>query len=140
GTGAEDPQYVPSMLWTMFVSRLTGDTVVEIPRLQRLLDRCVRHDVRVTVPGREVQAVPAEVAGENDARVWFLQRERPRIDRSELAVLAEPGERAGLRPDLQEEVVRFIEAISAVRRIAVGCEVLLPRSAYESCDQAALRD
>ena len=57
-----------------------------------------------------------------------------------LVVRALEAERAGLRPGLDDEVVRLLEALAVVGRVHAGGQLLLAAAAHEAGHEAAARD
>ena len=73
-------------------------------------------------------------ARQPDRRVRLLQGPRPGVDVRQVEVLAVPGERAGLGPRLEDEIVRLPEAVARRARIDPVGVVLVPRAADETGD------
>src|ERR1051325_5843287 len=87
--------------------------------------------------GHALMATPC--ASPRRPRVRLLQRRRPRIDHAVVVVVALVAEGPGLGPRLDDDVVRFLEALAVVRRVHAGGELLLAAAAHEAGDEAALR-
>ena len=99
-----------------------------------------QHQIRVAVLGRPGHRVAAHHAGNPDRRVRGLVGARPGIHVAVVVVLALPAERAGLRPGLDDEVVRLLEALPVVGRHGVVRHALAPGAAHPAGDEAATRD
>ena len=90
--------------------------------------------------GAPLDGVPRHHAGDPDLRVRGLVRARPRIHVAVLVVLALPAERARSRPRLDDEVVRFLEALPVERRLRVVRDALTAGAAHPAGDQPPARD
>jgi len=82
----------------------------------------------------------AQQAGNPNRRMRLLQRQRPWIDETIMEMLALVAPWAGLRPCLDDEVVRLVEQLAVEARIRIGRELFAARSAHPSGDKPSARD
>src|SRR4029453_8071726 len=94
--------------------------IVELPDLLGRVDGGAERDVRGTLLRRPDDRLLAEHAGDPDSRVGLLERYRPRVDHAMLIVGSLPAEGAGLGPRLDDQVVRFLEALAVENRVYAG--------------------
>ena len=97
-------------------------------------------EVGVVVPRGPVDRLVGAERGAPDRRVRLLERPRPRVDVAELEVLAIPLEGAGLRPGLDDQVVRLVEAVARLGRVEREGVVLGADPAHEAGDDAPAGD
>ena len=128
------------MLRAGLEARLRRHFIVVGEGLHRRLQFGGEHQVGIAVAGGPGHRVAAHHAGNPDRRVRVLVGPRPRIHVAVVVVLAFPAERAGLRPRLDDEVVRFLEALPVVRRHGVVGDALAPGAAHPAGYQTATRD
>jgi hypothetical protein len=140
GLGDVAALQVAAVLGPARVAGLLRDLVVLLPDLLGRLDLGAERDVGIALLGRPDDRLLAEHARDPHPRVRLLQRDRPRVHHPVLVVRAFPPERSRLRPRLDDEVVRLLEALPVVGGIDAGGELFLPAAAHEAGDQPAARD
>src|SRR5262249_22559551 len=94
------------------IALLQGDPGVQPPDLLGLLDRGVERNVGIALLRRPDDRLLADHARDPDARIGLLQWHGPRVDHTMLVVRAFKAERAGLRPRLDDQLVRLLEALA----------------------------
>src|SRR5713226_8445828 len=122
---------VAAVLGAARVARLRRDLIVELPDLLGRLDGGAQRDVGVALLRRPHDRLLAEHARDPDPRVRLLQRHRPRVHHAMLVVRALPPERPGLRPRLDDQLVRLLEALAVERGVDAGGELLLAAAPHE---------
>src|SRR5262249_24388546 len=127
---------VAAILGTARVARLGRDRIVELPDLLGRLDGGAERDVGVALLRGPDDRLLAEHAGNPYPGMGLLQRHRPRVHDAMLVVRAFPPERAGLGPGLDDQVVRFLEALAVESRVDAGRELLLAAAADEPGHEA----
>src|ERR1700752_575899 len=125
---------IAAVLGARLVAGLERDLVVEFPDLLGRLDRGVERDVRIALLRRPDNRLLAQDAGDPNARVGLLQRHRPRVDDAVLVMRALPAERPLARPGGDDQIMRLLEALAVVGRVAPGGERLLATAAHDARD------
>src|SRR5262249_4285664 len=80
------------------------------------------------------------LARDPNRRMRRLIRPRPAIDVADVVMLTFEGEGTGLRPSLNDEIMRFMKALMREIRIDAGRVIFGANAAHEAADDAAARE
>ena len=128
------------MLCAGLVSELGRRVVVHIESvLRRAETGCEQHE-RVAVLSRPAHGLHADGGRNPYLRMRLLVRAHPGVHVAVVIVLALPAERSGVRPCLDNEVVRLLEALAIEHGRRVVRDALASAAAHEARHQPASAD
>src|SRR5262245_57933843 len=102
------------------------------------VERSEKRHVRIAMPGGPLGCFRAGGAGYPDRRVGFLNGHNPGIDDTIMIMLALPAEGPRRSPGLDDQVVRFFEALAVIGRIGVRGDAFDPSATCKARDDAAI--
>src|SRR6266705_2944358 len=107
---------IAKMFWPWLIAIGAGRIGIDRLHVDRRIGIGFQEDERIMMLRTPLQGLGTAGAGNPDRRVGFLQRRFEGIDHPEMVMGAFPAERSGGGPGLDNQVVRFLKALTVVER------------------------